>query len=105
MNGSLSSERTIEQATGTISLAPPNNSNCYTRGPVELQAYESCYTTGEKRTIEQTTAAMPLAPNIIATATLEDQLNYKLTRAATLLKKKRPHALIYFSREKNLQLS
>ena len=25
--------------------SPQNNSSCYTRGPVELQAYESCYTT------------------------------------------------------------
>ena len=50
-----------------------NNSNCYTREPVELQAYESCYTTGEKRTKEQTTGTMPLAPKTIATATLEDQ--------------------------------
>ncbi len=23
--------------------SPQNNSNCYTRGPVELQAYENCY--------------------------------------------------------------
>ena len=53
--------------------SPQNNNNCYTRGPVELQAYESCYTTGEKRTIEQTTGAMPVAPKTIATATLEDQ--------------------------------
>ena len=40
--------------------SPQNNSNCYTRGPVELQTYKSCYTTGEKGTIEQTTATMAL---------------------------------------------
>ena len=50
-----------------------NKSKCYTRGPVELQAYESCCTTGEKRTIEQTTGTMFLAPQTKATATLEDQ--------------------------------
>jgi len=27
---------------------PKHNSSCYTRGPLELQAYESCYTTVEK---------------------------------------------------------
>ena len=53
--------------------SPQNNSNCYTRGPVELQAYGSCYTTGEKRTIEQTTGTMSLAPKTIAIATQEDQ--------------------------------
>ena len=42
---SLLFERTIEQTTGTMSLASKNNSNCYTRGPVaqaslqELQHY------------------------------------------------------------------
>ena len=35
-----------------------------------------------ERTIEQTTGTMPLVPKTIATAVVEDQLNYKLARAA-----------------------
>ena len=44
MNNSLPFERTTEQTTGAM---PPahNNSDCYTRDPFELQAYESYYTT------------------------------------------------------------
>ena len=38
-----------------------------------------------ERIIEQTTGTMPLAPNTIAIAILEDQRSYKLTRAAEVL--------------------
>ena len=38
MNGSLPFERTIEQSTGTMPIAPDT---VVSRRPVELQAYES----------------------------------------------------------------
>ena len=37
MNVSLVFERTIEQTTRTMPPLPQKNSNCYTRGPVELR--------------------------------------------------------------------
>lgn len=45
MNGLLPFEYAIDQTTRTMPLTPKNNSNCYSRGPVELQAYKSCCST------------------------------------------------------------
>ena len=38
MDGLLPIVRSIQQTTGTMPLAPQNNINCNTRGPVELQS-------------------------------------------------------------------
>ena len=53
-------------------------------------------------TTEQTTGR-PQAPKTIATAILEDYQNYKLTRAATLMKMAREHARSFLPRATNMQ--
>ena len=45
LDASRAFERTLKQTTGKMTPSPQNNSNCYTRGPVELQVYKNCNTT------------------------------------------------------------